>query len=61
MILRSWKKGFLWCGGDLQKGKAKVKWKDVCRPKMEGGLGLKCLRAWNVALVSKHIWNLLQT
>ncbi|XP_071728526.1 uncharacterized protein [Rutidosis leptorrhynchoides] len=32
-------RGFLWCQGDLKKGKAKVKWNDVCVPKDEGGLG----------------------
>ncbi|KAL8093368.1 hypothetical protein AgCh_035297 [Apium graveolens] len=29
------------------KGKDKVAWKDVCVPKIEGGLGLKALRCWN--------------
>ncbi|XP_071688766.1 uncharacterized protein [Rutidosis leptorrhynchoides] len=50
-------KGFLWCQGTLKKGKAKVKWKDVCLPKSEGGLGIKNLREWNTALISTHIWN----
>ncbi|GKC96784.1 hypothetical protein Tco_1162226, partial [Tanacetum coccineum] len=31
-------KGFLWCQGALSKGKAKVAWKQICRPKDEGGL-----------------------
>ena len=34
-------KGFLWCQGELSKGKAKVAWKLICRPKCEGGLGIK--------------------
>ncbi|GFY81203.1 hypothetical protein Acr_01g0010120 [Actinidia rufa] len=33
-------------------------WDDVCLPKMEGGLGLKNLEAWNVALLSKNLWNI---
>nr|GEW19171.1 RNA-directed DNA polymerase, eukaryota, reverse transcriptase zinc-binding domain protein [Tanacetum cinerariifolium] len=33
-------RGFLWCNGDLKKGKAKVAWRDICLPKNEGGLGL---------------------
>ncbi|GJX84806.1 hypothetical protein Tco_0335580 [Tanacetum coccineum] len=36
-------KGFLWCQGDLSRGKAKVAWKLVCRPKNEGCLGIKNL------------------
>ncbi|GJY46428.1 RNA-directed DNA polymerase, eukaryota, reverse transcriptase zinc-binding domain protein [Tanacetum coccineum] len=32
-------KGFLWCQGALSKGKAKVAWKQICRPKDERGLG----------------------
>ncbi|CAH1417685.1 unnamed protein product [Lactuca virosa] len=28
-------KGFLWNGGDLKKGSAKIAWKMVCRPKDE--------------------------
>ncbi|GKC68225.1 antagonist of like heterochromatin protein 1-like protein [Tanacetum coccineum] len=31
--------GFLWCQGEMCKGKAKVAWEDVCLPKIEGGLG----------------------
>ncbi|GJW69599.1 hypothetical protein Tco_0126516 [Tanacetum coccineum] len=32
---------------------------DVERPKVEGGLGIRSLEDWNIALVSKHIWNLI--
>ncbi|GJY43992.1 hypothetical protein Tco_0432205 [Tanacetum coccineum] len=31
-------RGFLWCQGDIRKGKAKVVWDVVCLPKKEGGL-----------------------
>ncbi|GKA41366.1 RNA-directed DNA polymerase, eukaryota, reverse transcriptase zinc-binding domain protein [Tanacetum coccineum] len=51
-------KGFLWCQGNLTKGKAKVAWKLVCRPKNEGGLGIKHLGEWNEVLMAKHLWNL---
>ena len=30
----------------------------MCRPKDQGGLGLKDLYNWNEALISKHVWNL---
>ncbi|GJY19322.1 hypothetical protein Tco_0390813 [Tanacetum coccineum] len=36
-------KGFLWNQGDISTGKAKVAWNKICRPKSEGGLGLKDL------------------
>ncbi|GKA89804.1 reverse transcriptase domain, reverse transcriptase zinc-binding domain protein [Tanacetum coccineum] len=30
--------GFLWCQGEMKKGKAKVAWDSICMPKHEGGL-----------------------
>ncbi|GKB15011.1 RNA-directed DNA polymerase, eukaryota, reverse transcriptase zinc-binding domain protein [Tanacetum coccineum] len=50
-------KGFLWCQGDLTKGKAKVSWDKICKPKEQGGLGLKNLGEWNEILLVKHLWN----
>nr|GEZ21697.1 reverse transcriptase domain, reverse transcriptase zinc-binding domain protein [Tanacetum cinerariifolium] len=32
-------RGFLWYQGDMKKGKAKVAWDSICKPKEEGGLG----------------------
>ncbi|GKA24381.1 hypothetical protein Tco_0710414, partial [Tanacetum coccineum] len=34
-------KSFLWSQGELSKGKAKVAWANICRPKTMGGLRLK--------------------
>ncbi|XP_071739260.1 uncharacterized protein [Rutidosis leptorrhynchoides] len=51
-------KGFLWCQGDMKRGKAKVKWSNVCLPKEEG-LGVKCLKDWNMALMVTHNWRLI--
>nr|GEU59754.1 hypothetical protein [Tanacetum cinerariifolium] len=31
-------RGFLWCQGEMKRGKAKVAWEVVCLPKKEGGL-----------------------
>ncbi|GJT69902.1 RNA-directed DNA polymerase, eukaryota, reverse transcriptase zinc-binding domain protein, partial [Tanacetum coccineum] len=47
-----------WASGNLSKGKAKVAWKLVCRPKKEGGLGIKNLSVWNEVLMAKHLWNI---
>ncbi|GJU46490.1 RNA-directed DNA polymerase, eukaryota, reverse transcriptase zinc-binding domain protein [Tanacetum coccineum] len=52
-------RGFLWCHGDMSKGKAKVSWEVVCLPKNEGGLGVRRLDTFNKALMVPHIWNLL--
>lgn len=35
-----------------------VKWKTVCLPKSEGGLGFRNLSAWNKALLLKIVWNI---
>ncbi|XP_071718693.1 uncharacterized protein [Rutidosis leptorrhynchoides] len=43
----------------MKKGKAKVKWDDVCLPKEEGGLGIKRLKYWNIALLTIHVWRIL--
>ncbi|XP_071694938.1 uncharacterized protein [Rutidosis leptorrhynchoides] len=40
-IINDIERGFLWCQGDMRKGKTKVKWDDICLPKEEGGLGIK--------------------
>ncbi|XP_071699771.1 uncharacterized protein [Rutidosis leptorrhynchoides] len=52
-------RGFLWCQGEMQKCKAKVKWDIVCLPKDEGGLGIKKLKIWNIALLSSQVRRLL--
>ena len=51
--------GFLWCQGDMKRGKAKVSWEDVCLPKYEGGLGVRKLETVNIALMTSHIWKLI--
>ncbi|GJW92195.1 RNA-directed DNA polymerase, eukaryota, reverse transcriptase zinc-binding domain protein [Tanacetum coccineum] len=51
-------KGFLWCQGDLARGKAKIVSKILCKPKCLGGLGFKDLGLWNEVLLTKHVWNI---
>ncbi|GJX56334.1 probable L-cysteine desulfhydrase, chloroplastic [Tanacetum coccineum] len=51
-------KGFLWNQGDVVRGKAKIAWKTICKPKMKGGLGFKDLGSRNEVLLTKHIWNI---
>ena len=52
-------KGFLCCQGELTGGKAKISWENICRPKDQGGLGLKNLQTWNEVLIMKHLWNVV--
>ncbi|XP_023758688.2 uncharacterized protein LOC111907126 [Lactuca sativa] len=52
-------RSFLWANGEIVKGKAEVKWQDICKPKEYGGLGIKNLRRWNDALLAKHVWNVI--
>ncbi|GKD12289.1 hypothetical protein Tco_1196696 [Tanacetum coccineum] len=43
----------------MRRGKAKVAWEDICLPKDEGGLGIRRLDHFNVALISSHVWSIL--
>ncbi|GKD39836.1 hypothetical protein Tco_1260043, partial [Tanacetum coccineum] len=52
-------RGFPWCNGKLKRGKAKVAWNDICLPKSEGGLGIRSLELFNIALMTTHIWNIV--
>ena len=36
----------------------KVSMEEVCKPKIEGGLGVFRLKIWNKALLAKHIWHI---
>nr|GEV38302.1 hypothetical protein [Tanacetum cinerariifolium] len=44
-------RGFLWCQGNMKKGRANVAWGVVCLPKDEGGLGLRQLDHFHKALM----------
>ncbi|XP_024015880.1 uncharacterized protein LOC112089134 [Eutrema salsugineum] len=50
---------FLWSGPILNPRKAKVSWEDVCKPKVEGGLGLRSLREVNMVCSLKLVWRFL--
>lgn len=51
-------KKFLWGCGNNNTGMISVSWKETCKPKSQGGLGLRSLRDWNHALMAKHLWNI---
>ncbi|GJT03134.1 putative reverse transcriptase domain, reverse transcriptase zinc-binding domain protein [Tanacetum coccineum] len=52
-------RGFLWCNGELKRGKPKVAWDILCLSKCEGGLGIRSLESFNIALMTTHIWNIV--
>ncbi|KAL0362182.1 UNVERIFIED_CONTAM: hypothetical protein Scaly_1173400 [Sesamum calycinum] len=37
---------------------ASVAWEDICHPKEEGGLGIRHIQSWNVALLARVLWNI---
>ncbi|GJV74645.1 hypothetical protein Tco_1506229 [Tanacetum coccineum] len=49
-------KGFLWCQGDLSRGKAKVAWKHVCKLKNQCSLGIRDLAEWDEYMINKDVW-----
>ncbi|KAL0292907.1 UNVERIFIED_CONTAM: putative ribonuclease H protein [Sesamum angustifolium] len=51
---------FLWKGNSAV-GYPKVAWSEVCRPMEEGGLGIRDILALNKALMSRHLWNVIQS
>ncbi|KAJ9564711.1 hypothetical protein OSB04_000677 [Centaurea solstitialis] len=54
--LESLFRDFLWAQGESSKGRCKVAWSMVCRPKDCGGLGFRRLSIWNRALIAKNLW-----
>ncbi|KAL0288309.1 UNVERIFIED_CONTAM: hypothetical protein Sradi_7100700 [Sesamum radiatum] len=50
---------FLW-KGVAGSGLAKVSWEQVCKPKDEGGLGIRRVMHMNHALILKQVWRILQ-
>ena len=50
---------FLWSGPVLSTQKANIAWIDVCKPKDEGGLGLRNLLEANRVSCLKLIWRIL--
>lgn len=52
-------RNFLWGGGVDDKKLAWISWHDICKEKEAGGLGVKDLELFNMALLGKWIWRYL--
>jgi len=50
---------FLWGGGFDQNKISWIRWEKVCLPKERGGLGIKDINTFNLALLGKWKWHLL--
>ncbi|GAU20609.1 hypothetical protein TSUD_33450 [Trifolium subterraneum] len=55
-ILEQMQRNLLWGGGAENKKICWVKWDQICLPKAQGGLGVKNLCMFNVALLNKWKW-----
>ncbi|KAG7563869.1 Reverse transcriptase zinc-binding domain [Arabidopsis suecica] len=50
---------FLWSGTEMCSTKAKISWDIVCKPKEEGGLGLRSLKEANDVCCLKLVWRIV--
>lgn len=47
---------FLWGSHEEERKICWVSWEDICKPKKEGGLGVKNLEVFNISLLAKWKW-----
>lgn len=58
-VLRRIQSDFLWKGSESSCSIHWVSWKEVCKPKEEGGIGIKDMENFNRDLLSKWKWRII--
>ena len=51
---------FWWGQRDKERKLAWIAWEKMCKPKVDGGMGFKDLKAFNLALLAKQGWQIIQ-
>lgn len=52
---------FLWSDPELNAKKAKLDWRDICKPQDEGGLAIRSIKEANQVSCLKLIWRIVSS